>query len=240
MPQRFAAPPKIKMEFPNYKEEQNFHDEGFRFVFGADEAGMGPLAGPVVAAVCLLKAGDYMIRTSDKWFYRVRDSKTILKGERDKLEELILANCESYGIGEASVLEIDEMNIHQARFLAMKRALERCFKKENLKIDFLAKNESCLLVDGKFVIPNLAYEHIQQKAIVKGDQKVLSIAAASILAKSHRDRLLEELSKKYPEYELQQHKGYGTQKHIAAIRKFGPSEIHRKSFLKNIVTSERV
>jgi ribonuclease HII len=228
------------MEFPNYKEEQNFHDEGFRFVFGADEAGMGPLAGPVVAAVCLLKTGDYSSRTNDKWFYRVRDSKTITKSERDKLEELILANCESYGVGEASVLEIDEMNIHQARFLAMKRALEKCLQGENFNADLLTTNKVCLLVDGKFVIPSLVYENIQQHAIVKGDQKVLSIAAASILAKSHRDRLLEALSKKYPEYELQQHKGYGTQKHIAAIRKFGPSEIHRKSFLKNIVVSERV
>jgi ribonuclease HII len=228
------------MEFPNYKEEQNFHNEGFRFVFGADEVGMGPLAGPVVAAVCLLKAGDYSRRTNDKWFYRVRDSKTIAKSERSKLEELILANCESYGVGEASVLEIEEINIHQARFLAMNRALEKCLQQENLQIDFLATNKACLLVDGKFVIPNLVHENIQQQAIVKGDQKVLSIAAASILAKSHRDRLLERLSEQYPEYELQQHKGYGTQKHIAAIRKFGPSEIHRKSFLKNIIISERV
>jgi len=228
------------MEFPNYKEEQNFHDEGFRFVFGADEVGMGPLAGPVVAAVCLLKEGDYNSRKNDKWFYRVRDSKTIAKSERDKLEELILANCEAYGIGEASVVEIDELNIHQARFLAMKRALEKCLQNINLNLDISAKNVSCILVDGKFTIPDMDYENIHQKAIVKGDQKVLSIAAASILAKSHRDRLLEILSEKYPEYELQQHKGYGTQKHIAAIKKYGPSEIHRKSFLKNIVVSERV
>jgi ribonuclease HII len=237
---KFGRPLQIKMEFPNYKEEQNFHDEGFRFVFGIDEAGMGPLAGPVVAAICLLKAGDYSHRANDKWFYRVRDSKTIAKHERDKLEEQILDNCEAYGIGEASVLEIDEMNIHQARFLAMRRALQKCLQQNSLHIDFLATNEVCLLVDGKFIIPNLINENIQQQAIVKGDQKVLSIAAASILAKSHRDRLLEKLSGKYPEYELQQHKGYGTQKHIAAIKKFGPSEIHRKSFLKNIIISERV
>jgi ribonuclease HII len=228
------------MEFPNYKEEQNFHNEGFRFVFGADEAGMGPLAGPVVAAVCLLKEGDYSRRTNDKWFYRVRDSKTISKSERDKLEELILANCESYGIGEASVSEIDEMNIHQARFLAMKRAFENCLQKKKFRENFLAKNKIFLAVDGKFVIPNLDYSNLRQQAFVKGDQKILSIAAASILAKSHRDRLLENLSLKYPEYELQKHKGYGTQKHIAAIRKFGASKIHRKSFLKNIIFSERV
>jgi ribonuclease HII len=122
----------------------------------------------------------------------------------------------------------------------MKRAFENCLQKKKFRENFLAKNKIFLAVDGKFVIPNLDYSNLRQQAFVKGDQKILSIAAASILAKSHRDRLLENLSLKYPEYELQKHKGYGTQKHIAAIRKFGASKIHRKSFLKNIIFSERV
>jgi ribonuclease HII len=228
------------MKFPNYKVEQNFLDEGFRFVFGCDEAGMGPLAGSVIAAVCILKNDDYSHRTKAKWFYRIRDSKTISRNERDELEKAIIENCLSYGIGESSVDEIDAINIHQAGLLAMKRAFESCLQKKKFRENFLAKNKIFLAVDGKFVIPNLDYSNLRQQAFVKGDQKILSIAAASILAKSHRDRLLEMLSEKYPEYELQKHKGYGTQKHIAAIRKFGPSKIHRKSFLKNIIFSERV
>ncbi len=190
---------------------------------------MGPLAGSVVAAICILNPKDFDAnQISSPWFARVRDSKTIREPERITLEKVIKKNCLAYGIGESSVVEIDRLNIHHARLLAMRRAWKALVK----NFPEHKKNKVIILIDGKFPIPDL---EVVQETFVKGDSKIISIAAASILAKNYRDRKMILLDKKHPEYNFVQHKGYGTAKHIAVIKKIGPTAFHRKSFLKNIV-----
>ena len=216
------------MHFPNFKIERKLISS-YNFIAGCDEVGMGPLAGPVVAAVCVIKPEDFNKRKSvNNWFARIRDSKKIAEKERIVLEDLIKKNCLAFGIGESSVPEINKLNIHHARLLAMQRACENIFK----KTPELKKQNGIILIDGKFIIPKLK---ITQETFVGGDAKIISIAAASILAKNFRDRRMQKLHNTFPEYAFSSHKGYGTKKHIDAIRKFGSTKIHRKEFLKNIV-----
>jgi ribonuclease HII len=223
-----VGPPKKCVHFPNFKTERN-KIRLYEYVAGCDEAGMGPLAGPVVAAVCILHDVDFKRqRNSKEWFARVRDSKTIGESERFLLEDLIIDNCEAFGIGKASVTEIDKQNIHHARLLAMRRAWEALLKKYP---DF-KKKSGIILIDGKFTIPDL---DIPQETFVKGDANIISIAAASILAKNYRDRIMVALHKKLPEYGFAKHKGYGTTVHIKALKKLGSTAFHRKSFLKKIL-----
>lgn len=195
----------------DYTFEHQAHEQGFNVVCGVDEAGRGPLAGPVCAAAVILPDG-LVIEGLD-------DSKKLTEKKRDALYDVICEEALAYGIAFASVEEIEEMNILQATFLAMKRAVESL----NIKPDLA-------LVDGNQK-PNL---EIQARTLVKGDAKSPSIAAASILAKVTRDRLMTEIAEQYPEYEFPKHKGYGTKLHYEKIMEHGISPVHRRSFLKKI------
>ena len=185
-------------------------------IIGVDEAGRGPLAGSVVAAAVKLK------RYSEE-LQEINDSKKLTEKKREKLFDIIMENFE-VGIGIASVQEIDELNILNATFLAMRRAIEELDKKTNTDV--------LVLVDGNFKIR----EYIgKQEPIIKGDAKSLSIAAASIIAKVTRDRLMVEYDSLYPGYGFAKNMGYGTAEHIDALKKIGPCAIHRRTFIKNFV-----
>jgi ribonuclease HII len=187
---------------------------GYKFIAGVDEVGRGCLSGPVVAAAVILPA--------DFHDSRIKDSKTIksLK-KREELELLIKDNAISWGIGAASPQEIDQMNILQATFLAMKRAIDACSNKP----DFL-------YIDGdKFP----GHQGIPYECVIKGDSKIFSISAASILAKVHRDKLMRELDSQYPKYLWSRNVGYGTADHIKSIREIGITKHHRKTFCQNFI-----
>lgn len=186
-------------------------NSGFEIVCGIDEAGRGPLAGPVYAAAVILPKGHIV--------EGVNDSKKISEKKRDFLFDKIIDECVCYSIGTATELEIDEINILQATFLAMQRAVAGL----DIKPDIA-------LVDGNKQ-PGL---DIAEQTIVKGDSKSANIAAASIIAKVSRDRYMLEMAEKYPEYQFEKHKGYGTKLHYEMIEKYGISPIHRKTFLKKL------
>lgn len=185
---------------------------GYDIVCGVDEAGRGPLAGPVYAAAVVLK----------KWqtIEGVNDSKKLSEKKREELFDKIVSECSAFSVGTASEREIDEINILQATFLAMKRA-----------VDGLSIKPDIALVDGNQTPPL----DCAVKTVIKGDAKSESIAAASIIAKVSRDRYMKEMAAKYPEYQFEKHKGYGTKLHYEMIEKYGICEIHRKSFLKKVL-----
>jgi ribonuclease HII len=180
-------------------------------VIGIDEAGRGPLAGPVVAAAVMLD----LTRPIDG----VNDSKKVAPTKRARLFDVICSMAVAWGVGEASHEEIDQYNILQATFLAMKRALD------NIK-----ESWNVALIDGNQYLPSIT--RTLQQPVVKGDGKSASIAAASILAKVTRDRIMEGYHRQYPEWGFTEHKGYGTQWHCRRIREIGLCDIHRKSFCK--------
>lgn len=185
-----------------------------------DEAGRGPLAGPVVAAACMIV--DCKLKTAD--FKNLRDSKKLSRKQRGKFYKIIIKNKNiEWGIGRVSEKVIDKINILEASKLAMKKALTKLKKKP----DFL-------ILDGKMKLDLLACGErsrtVPQKAIVKADEKVFSCAAASILAKVTRDRIMEKYHKKYPHYNFDRHKGYPTKLHLRMLKKYGPCKIYRKSF----------
>ena len=196
----------------DYIYEMNAVENGFVNICGIDEAGRGPLAGPVYAAAVILPQGLVIDG--------LNDSKKLSEKKRELLFDVIIKEAISYGIGIATEKEIDEINILQATYLAMKRACENL----TVKADFA-------LVDGNRM-PPLA---IPGETIVKGDGKSPSIAAASILAKVSRDRVMYDFDKIYPEYQFAKHKGYGTKIHTDAVLEHGPCPIHRLTFLKNIL-----
>ncbi|ADG82885.1 Ribonuclease H [Thermincola potens JR] len=189
------------------KYERELWAAGYTLVAGIDEAGRGPLAGPVVAAAVILKQGDLI--------EGLNDSKKLSPEKRSELEEVIKERAVAYGIGIVSETEIDEMNIYQAALKAMRIAVAKI----SLKPEYL-------LVDA-VTIPGVS---IPQKAIVHGDALSCSIAAASILAKETRDRIMTELDALYPHYGFAQHKGYATAFHLEALKKYGPCPVHRKTF----------
>lgn len=195
-----------------YEFENQAHTDGYDIVCGVDEAGRGPLAGPVYAAAVILPDG-----LEDMG---INDSKKLSEKKREALFDIITEKATAYGIGFATEKEIDEINILNATFLAMKRAVEAMGVKPDL-----------LLVDGNRK-PGTGYEEM---TIVKGDSKSISIAAASVLAKVSRDRYMKKIAEKYPEYKFEQHKGYGTKLHYEMIEKYGILPDHRKSFLKKIL-----
>lgn len=195
-----------------YEYENQAHEDGYRLVCGVDEAGRGPLAGPVYAAAVILPDGLEDLG--------INDSKKLSEKKREQLFDVICEKAVAYGIGSASEKEIDEINILNAAFLAMKRAIEAMGLEPDL-----------VLVDGNRK-PGTGYEEI---TIVKGDAKSISIAAASILAKVSRDRYMNELARKYPEYKFEQHKGYPTKLHYEMIGQYGILPDHRRSFLKKIL-----
>ena len=197
---------------PTFDYENEKYAEGYSSVCGCDEAGRGPLCGPVVAAAVILPK-DTIIEGLD-------DSKKLTEKKREKLFDEILDCALAYAIKTASVEEIDKYNIRNATYIAMNRAIEA-----------LSVTPDYVIVDGD-CIKECHYPH---ECVVKGDAKSLSIAAASVLAKVARDRHMIEMAKKYPEYGFEKHKGYGTAAHIAAIKEFGACEIHRKTFIKKFI-----
>lgn len=193
------------------KYENEAFDNGFDCVCGVDEAGRGPLAGPVCAAAVILPKGCII--------EGLNDSKKLSEKRREQLFDVITKKAVAYSIAMASEKEIDEINILQATFLAMCRAVESL----EIKPDFV-------IVDGNRD-PLLG---IKTMTLVKGDALCESVAAASVLAKVTRDRYMLDMCEKYPEYQFQKHKGYGTKLHYEMIEKYGISDIHRKTFLKKI------
>jgi len=191
--------------------ERQCHGEGYKYIAGVDEVGRGPLAGPVVAAAVILGEGVVIPG--------VNDSKKLSEAKREFLYEEIKSKALAIGIGMAEVELIDEINILNATYIAMKKALDSlCVKPDYILLDAVTLKD----ID------------IPQKGIVKGDSLSLSIAAASIIAKVERDRLISSYDSMYPEYKFSKHKGYGTKEHMDCIRRLGLLPIHRRSFTKNI------
>lgn len=197
------------------KYENEAYADGYQIVCGVDEAGRGPLAGPVYAAAVILPKG-YIVDG-------VNDSKKLSEKKREALFDKIIDECISYSIGIATHEEIDEINILQATFLAMRRA-----------VDGLSVKPDIALIDGNKT-PGL---DIAERFIIKGDANSANIAAASILAKVSRDRYMLRMAEKYPEYQFEKHKGYGTKLHYEMLEKYGISPIHRKTFLKKLLNNE--
>lgn len=192
--------------------EQNAELKGYKAICGVDEAGRGPLAGPVCAAAVILPP--------DTVIDGVNDSKKLSEKKREALFDVIKETAVSYCVAYASVEEIESINILNATMLAMKRAVEGL----DVKADYV-------MIDGNKMPPL----DIDGETIIKGDAKSMSIACASILAKVSRDRILYEYAMEYPQYQFDKHKGYGTAVHREAILKYGPCPYHRMSFLKKIL-----
>lgn len=193
-------------------EKTKYSELGVEYVCGVDEAGRGPLAGPVFAAAVILPK-DYEIEG-------LNDSKKLSKKKREKLYDEIIEHAVAYSIQSVDPKMIDEINILEATMLAMKNSVES-----------LSTKPECVFIDGNRVPKNL---QTPSEFVIKGDATSASIAAASILAKVSRDRFMLKMDEKYPEYCFAKHKGYGTKLHYEKIREFGPSEIHRMTFLKKM------
>ncbi len=191
--------------------ENEIYGEGYRLICGVDEAGRGPLAGPVYAAAVILPRG-LVLEGLD-------DSKKLTEKKREALFDPIREQAIAYGIASASVEEIETRNILNATFLAMNRAIEK-----------LSPVPALALIDGNRNT-GIAFP---SRCVVKGDAKCADIAAASVLAKVSRDRFMLEMARQYPQYRFEQHKGYGTKLHYDMLREYGPSPIHRMSFLKKL------
>jgi ribonuclease HII len=198
------------------QEEKRLWKKGYRHVVGIDEAGRGPLAGPVAAGAILILEKDF----KEVKRIKARDSKKLKEKQRKGVYlELIKNKKVKWGIGMASEKIIDRINILEATKLAMIKAVRDLEKKNKIKADFL-------ILDGKMKLDL----KIDQESIVKGDDKVFSISAASIIAKVKRDELMEKYDKKYPQYNFKKHKGYGTKEHLERMGKYGACKIHRKTF----------
>lgn len=204
---------EIKEAYKHHlRYELDLKSQGYRYIAGVDEVGRGPLAGPVYACAVILDLNHDL--------YGVRDSKKLSHEKRVELHSEIKEKCISYSVGIASEEEIDRYNILNATKLAMKRAIT------GLKI-----KPDVLLIDAV----TLDDIDTPQKSIIKGDDESISIGAASIIAKVERDNYMDELHSKYPMYNFKSNKGYGTKEHIDAIKEFGPTSIHRRSFIKSII-----
>lgn len=208
-----------KIEAFEKEKERTYHMKAYerkyencRYICGIDEVGRGPLAGPVVAAAVVLP--------KDMDIYYLNDSKQLSEKKREQLYEEIMEKAVAVGIGFADEKCIDEINILQADYVAMRLALSK-----------LSVTPDVLLNDA-VIIPEV---DILQEKIIKGDTKSVSIAAASIVAKVTRDRFMVEMEKKYPGYGFASNKGYGSSAHIEALKKLGPCEIHRRSFIGNFI-----
>lgn len=197
----------------DYSFEENAISKGFKTICGIDEAGRGPLAGPVYAAAVILPLGLEITG--------LNDSKKLSEKKREELFDVICEKAVDFSIGIADEKEIDEINILNATFLAMKRA-----------VDGLKIKPDYALIDGNRY-PRIG--GVTEETIIKGDGKSMSVAAASILAKVSRDRYMLEIAEKYPQYCFEKHKGYGTKLHYEMLEKYGISPVHRKSFLKKLL-----
>lgn len=206
-----AQASKSETQVPTREEEMALLRQGYCFIAGVDEAGRGCLAGPVVAAAVILPLADDHLA----YFASVRDSKQLVPHVREHLYQVIMQYAVAVGVGVGSVELIDERNILQATKYAMRCALAQ-----------LSTPPQALLLDA-LLLPDIP---LPQRAIIKGDSSCLSIAAASIIAKVTRDRLMVQLHEQYPTYGFAQHKGYGTEAHLAALREYGVTPIHRRTF----------
>jgi ribonuclease HII len=206
--------------FDLYQFDQQILSKGYQYIIGIDEAGRGPLAGPVVAAAVCLRSADFSVK--------IQDSKKMTASQRDKAFVEIFDNA-YIGVGVMNELVIDRFNILQATFLAMNSAVIKMIfqlKKEQGDV-ILDRKTVCLLVDGNRFFSKVSYSY---ETIVKGDTKSLSIACASVIAKVIRDRILEKYHQIFPEYGFDHHKGYPTAAHRQALKKYGVAFIHRKTF----------
>lgn len=201
------------------RPEIELMDKGYSLIAGVDEVGRGPLAGPVVAAACIFDR--------DVDIVGIDDSKKLSEKKREQFFDEIKDKALAYGIGEASCEVIDEINILEATKLAMKRAIDEADK----MLESKGRDRIQIVIFDAVKINDLKKE---QMSVIKGDQTYFSVAAASILAKVTRDNLMKEYDKVYPEYGFASNKGYGTKAHYEGIKKAGITEIHRKSFLKNL------
>ena len=207
---------KEKEVFDMTEIENGLYSKGFKLIAGVDEAGRGPLAGPVCATAVILP--------QDARIEGVNDSKKLTEKKREALFDIICNTAVAYAIEFVSPTVIDEINIRQATSLAMHNAVQN-----------LDRNADYIIIDGNDGIPyDTPYEYI-----IKGDARSQTIAAASILAKVSRDRLMRELDREYPEYGFAKHKGYGTKAHMEAIQKYGVSEVHRKTFMTDKVLGRK-
>ena len=200
----------------DYSIENEYREKGFDIICGVDEAGRGHLAGPVYAAAVILP--------SDCVIEGLNDSKKLTEKKREALFDEIKEKALAYGIASADEKEIDEINILNATFLAMKRAINSLSVKPDLA-----------LIDGN----QKPHTDIEEVTVIKGDAKSMSIAAASVLAKVSRDRFMLEMAEKYPQYEFARHKGYGTKLHYEKIAQYGVCDIHRRTFLKKILGEQK-
>ena len=193
--------------------DKSYFKEGYNYICGIDEAGRGPLAGPVVVAA--------VIMPKDSMIEGVNDSKKVSEKKREKLYELIIEEAISYSVGIVDQNEIDRINILNATKAGLTEAVRTLkVKPELILVDALTNIDTC---------------GVPYKSIIKGDAKSYSIAAASIIAKVTRDRIMREWNKVYPQYGFEKHKGYGTAAHISAIKENGLCPLHRLSFVKNII-----
>ena len=195
------------------KDEQDLYNQGCNYICGIDEAGRGPLAGPVVVAA--------VIMPKDSFIEGVNDSKKVSEKKREVLYDEIISSCISYGVGIIDHEKIDEINILEATRLGVKESIEQLSQKPDI-----------ILVDA---LTKIDTHGIPYKSIIKGDAKEYSIACASIIAKVTRDRIMRQWDEVYPIYGFAKHKGYGTEEHRRIIKENGPCIIHRKTFIKNIV-----
>ncbi len=197
----------------DFIQEEKLFKAGHKFIGGIDEAGRGPLAGPVVAA-CVVCSHDFSF--DNEKLGLIKDSKKLTEKKREELYQVIKDEFCEVGIGICDHNTIDKINILQAAFLAMKKALGALRQKP----DFV-------ILDGRLPIPNIS---LKQKSVIRGDELIFSIAAASIIAKVTRDRIMRGIHELYPQYGFARHKGYGTRFHLKILQEYGPCPIHRKSF----------
>jgi ribonuclease HII len=213
------------MILPTIEKEKELQKNGFDVIIGVDEVGRGPLAGPVVAGATWVKPSileeDFELRGL------IRDSKKLSEKQREKIYTFIQGN-EGFvsGIGEVSVEMVDKINILNAALLAMRLAIDEVLEQVE-QIIGKEKYQVCVLIDGNKNIPNL---ELEQKLFAQGDQRIFSIAVASINAKVYRDKLMMKYHREFPEYGFDKHKGYGTKEHLEQLRKNGACAIHRQSF----------
>lgn len=208
------------MKYPSVTLELQMVAGGYPVVIGVDEAGRGCLAGPVIAGAVVFAWEDDMQKARRELKKLVRDSKQLPRELRKEASALIKAHAQAFAVGSSEADEIDKINILQATFVAMNQAVARV-KEQLPALDMF------ILVDGNKTIPGVGG---MQQAIIDGDAKIFTIAAASIIAKEHRDSLMEKVHDLYPMYNFAKHKGYGTLEHRQAISKYGLSPVHRKSF----------
>jgi ribonuclease HII len=222
------------MKIATFEKEKALQNEGYHIIAGVDEVGRGPLAGPVVTAACVIKdIADFDVVIDEGMWKLVRDSKKLSEKQREEVFEFIREKF-YLGIGKCSPKAIDEINILQATLLAMKKSVEALEKDIDKNNAYQDAQKMIVMIDGNQLIPNFTREQV---CVTQGDNISKSIAAASIIAKVARDKIISQYDKKYPEYEFARHKGYGTKIHMEALEKYGATPIHRKSFkpVKNVL-----